>query len=157
MTISHILITTDLSPESLRPLVPVGELARALGARVTLLYVTEQMPITGLPVAGEPLVWPIDLAERMEGVRALLERQTDIFGGIDVKVEVTAAMDTAHQIIEYANEHDVDLIAMATHGRTGFRRLVLGSVAERVLRHSGVPVVVFPRPDEAQSEARKSA
>ncbi|MFC4246869.1 universal stress protein [Natribaculum luteum] len=43
-------------------------------------------------------------------------------------------------ILEYVDEHDVDLIVMATHGRTGFRRYVLGSVTEKVVRTSSVPV-----------------
>ncbi|MCA9721025.1 MAG: universal stress protein, partial [Gemmatimonadetes bacterium] len=48
-------------------------------------------------------------------------------------------------IAEYARTHEVDLIAMSSHGRTGFRHLVLGSVSEAVIRHADRPVLVFPR------------
>ncbi|MFT5462408.1 MAG: nucleotide-binding universal stress UspA family protein [Planctomycetota bacterium] len=41
----------------------------------------------------------------------------------------------------------MDLIALSSHGRSGFRRLVLGSVTEQILRHTSVPVMVFPRKD----------
>ncbi|MBC8404794.1 MAG: universal stress protein [Planctomycetes bacterium] len=50
-------------------------------------------------------------------------------------------------VAEYANENDVDLITMSTHGRTGFRRLVLGSVAESILHYAHVPVLCFPQPE----------
>ena len=52
-------------------------------------------------------------------------------------------------ILEYANEHDIDIIAMGTHGRTGVKRALLGSVTEDVVRHSEVPVLtVHQAPDE---------
>lgn len=47
------------------------------------------------------------------------------------------------EIIEYANEHEIDLIVMGTHGRTGLRHFLLGSVAERVIRHAGSPVLLI--------------
>jgi nucleotide-binding universal stress UspA family protein len=48
-------------------------------------------------------------------------------------------------VVDYAQQNDVDLIAMSTHGRTGFRHLALGSVAEAIIRHATVPVITFPR------------
>lgn len=157
MKLTHILMTSDLSPESLRACTPVSTLARALGARITLLHVTEDIPLAPLAATGEVLLLPSDLEERMDAARAHLERQCALFPGIDVKVDVISGVDAAQSIIEYAQQNDVDLIAMSTHGRTGFRHLVLGSVAEKVLRHSTVPVVVFPRPAAAEQAVKKSA
>lgn len=56
---------------------------------------------------------------------------------------VTAVVrgQTAPAILEYADEHDINLIVLGTHGRTGLDRLVIGSIAERVVRESPVPVV----------------
>ena len=56
----------------------------------------------------------------------------------------------AEAVTQYADTHDVDLIALTTHGRTGIRHLVLGSVAESILRHSHVPVLCFPPSKEAR-------
>lgn len=64
----------------------------------------------------------------------------------DVGYEVSTAVefgDPAEAIINYANLHGIDLIAMTTHGRTGMRRLLTGSVAEEVLRNVAVPVFLL--------------
>lgn len=67
--------------------------------------------------------------------------------GYGVKVEVQFG-DPAQRIVQYANEEGIGLIAMATHGRSGLGRLVMGSVAERVLRSSTAPVLLL-RPESA--------
>lgn len=50
--------------------------------------------------------------------------------------------EPAHTIIDYVKRHDIELVAMTTHGRTGISRLLMGSVAEQVLHHVGVPVLM---------------
>jgi nucleotide-binding universal stress UspA family protein len=55
---------------------------------------------------------------------------------------VLRAGDAATEILDYADERDIDLIAMATHGRSGLRRWLLGSVANKVLRTTDVPVLL---------------
>jgi nucleotide-binding universal stress UspA family protein len=158
MKIAHILIPTDLSGEALRPCLPIAELARTLKARITLLHVIVEFPIAGFAAPGESLTIPSDLDERLAAARALLEKQRPLFEGLDLAIEVVPGLDPAHQVVEFAENNQVDLIAMSTHGRTGFRHLVLGSVAEAVLRRSTVPVVVFPRPAaEAQRAHQKTA
>jgi nucleotide-binding universal stress UspA family protein len=63
------------------------------------------------------------------------------------------------EIVRYAEDHDCDLIVAGTHGRTGLSRLVEGSVAERVVRASSIPVLVVPihRPDEVAPSKRHPA
>ena len=63
--------------------------------------------------------------------------------GLDVKTEVLMG-PTAPAIVEYARESPQDIVAMATHGRSGFRRLLLGSVTEAVVRSSSDPVLIIP-------------
>jgi nucleotide-binding universal stress UspA family protein len=58
---------------------------------------------------------------------------------------VIRARKVGQAITEHAREHSFDLIAMSTHGRSGFRHLVLGSITENVLRSADRPVLVFPR------------
>ena len=66
-----------------------------------------------------------------------LERQ-----GVDVETETLLGVRPAPAILRYAEEHAVDLIAVATHGQGGLPRLVVGSVADKVLRAATVPVLV---------------
>lgn len=146
MNIRHVLVTTDLSPDSLRPCEPIADLARRLGARITLLHVVQDLRVAphGAPLA--PGMSAPDLEREKESARRALEEQRSTFGA-DLAVEpaVVSGNDTAQAIDDFAKKNGVDLIALSTHGRTGFRHLALGSVAEAVLRRSPVPVVVFPR------------
>jgi len=61
----------------------------------------------------------------------------------DVDTEVTVSEHPAHAIVDHAEADDFDCIAMATHGRSGIRRLALGSVADKVIRTSEIPVLTF--------------
>lgn len=141
-----ILLTTDLSEESLRTFKPMAEFAAAQQARVTLLYIVEDVPIVA---HGAPLAPPIhapsipSLIEDAE--KRIAEQAAEMPGGLDVQTCVISAPRVAEAIATYATEHDFDLIALSSHGRSGFRRLIHGSVAEAVLRHAHVPVLVFPR------------
>jgi nucleotide-binding universal stress UspA family protein len=149
MKIDHILVATDLSPESLRPCAPVSGLARQVGARITLLNVVQDLRVAphGAPLA--PAMSAPDVDRDIHHAKLALEEQrATVDADLDVKLDVVADNDTAQAIVDYAKKHQVDLIALSTHGRTGFRHLALGSVAESVLRRSPVPVVVFPREKE---------
>jgi nucleotide-binding universal stress UspA family protein len=146
MQIRKILLTSDLSDESERAFAPVAELATERGAKIVLLHVVDDVPI---PPAGAPLAPPLhapDLEATAEAARArLIEQSAKLGPRLEVEVAVSLGPDPARSIVEAAREHGADLIALTTHGRTGFRRLVLGSIAEGVVRHSHVPVLVIPR------------
>lgn len=149
MKISHILVATDLSPEAMSCIPSVAEMARSVGARITLLHVLESLE--AIP-HGSPLAPPLrDAAdpEDVEKARARLEERRAAFGpGIDIQLELLAGGDAAEEITKYASSNNIDLIAVTTHGRTGLRRIALGSVAEAVIRHSRIPVLVLPLPKE---------
>lgn len=146
MKISHILAATDLSQETTACISPIADLARSVGARITLLHVLETLEVIPRGAAFAPPL-EFDSAKTAEAARAQLEQRRSGFGpGIKLTVDVVHGGDIAEQITEYVGAHNVDLIAVATHGRTGFRHLVLGSVAEGVIRRSKVPVLVLPRP-----------
>ena len=148
MKLEHLLLTSDLSPESLRPFQEVKELAHQLGARMTLLSVVIDLQIAphGAPFA--PAVSSPDLEKDVAHARVALEEQRAALGDeVEVTIDVVAGPDVPKAICAYAREHGVDLIAISTHGRTGLRHLALGSVAEQVIRQSTVPVLSFQRPD----------
>jgi len=142
----HILIASDLSEEALRPFGTVVSLAEQWGAKITLLHVVHELVVAphGAPLA--PPVTSPDLPAEKKAAKEALEKQAQqLGGGAQVEVVVTSSPQVPAAINHYANEHEVDLIAISTHGRTGWRHLALGSVAEEVLRHSEIPVLTFPR------------
>jgi nucleotide-binding universal stress UspA family protein len=79
---------------------------------------------------------------------AMKEYQSQVPEGSNIECEVISGQRIPDAINHYAAAHDVDLIALSTHGRTGWRHLALGSVAEAVLRQAEVPVITFPRKKE---------
>jgi nucleotide-binding universal stress UspA family protein len=144
--VKHILIASDLSPEALLPFESMAKLARSIQAKVTVLHVVQDLLVAphGAPLS--PMIGSMDLGAEMESARAQLEVSCEGLKDVpDLAVEVISGVQIAQAINHYAEQNDVDLIAIATHGRTGWRHLVLGSVAEAVLRNSDVPVITFPR------------
>jgi nucleotide-binding universal stress UspA family protein len=143
--IQGILHPTDQSEESRGALAVARALARDLGARLVVLHVA-------LPVETVPGVIPYDVHLREEHDRLeALRKQLD---GPDLKTPVEAMLrrgKIATEILCAARESGCDLIVMGTHGRTGLRRLLMGSVAEAVVRGGDCPVLVVrgavPRPD----------
>ena len=147
MAQKHILLTTDFSEESYRAFAPVIDLAEALGARITLLYV---LPTMDHQPTGAPFVSPVPLPtdeELLQRARADLELLRDRFAGVELRLEARVGDDIGDTIKACADELGVDLVALASHGRGGLSRLVMGSVAQRVLKHSTVPVLVVPLRD----------
>lgn len=145
MKTKKLLLTTDLSDEALRPLAGLRELAEGRAIAITLLHVVPVLAVAPPGGPRAPVLRPADLeAEKKKAHQALAEIAKKL-AGLEVSVDVISAPDVADAICAYAGTHGFDLVAMSTHGRTGFRRLVLGSVAEHVLRHSPVPVLVYPR------------
>jgi nucleotide-binding universal stress UspA family protein len=153
MAIAHILVTSDLSPEAIRPCAPVASMARALGARITLLHVIQSAP-PSMAVSGERLSVPEDVQARIILARTQLELQSDALAGADLTVEVVTGFEVVETVLDYVASNKVDMIAMAKHDRSGLQRLVLGSVAEAIIRRSTVPVLVFPRPAGGANRGR---
>lgn len=149
MNIRHILVGTDLSQEARNRIPAMADLARALGARITLLHVVQTFEAVPHGSPFSPPLGPPANVKAMEAASAQLEERRSAFGSdIEIDTELVMGGDAAEAITAYAEAHDVDLIAVTTHGRTGFRRLALGSVAEAVIRHSRVPVLVLPLPKD---------
>jgi len=118
-------------------------LADTHGATLHGLYVVNTASLADLPMESS---WEgLSQALRKDGERALAD--VEAHAG-DVPVE-TAMVDgsPAREIVEYATENDCDVIVMGTHGRSGVGRLLLGSVAERVVRSSSTPVLTVRVPE----------
>jgi nucleotide-binding universal stress UspA family protein len=81
-------------------------------------------------------------AETKEYLISIAEEMTK--SGTRVEVELIVGGTADEAILDYTKENDIDLIIMSTHGRSGVHRWIFGSVAQRVLRHSPVPVLIVP-------------
>ena len=154
LDLGHVVLTTDLSDAAATPFLDVARLASVHRARLTLLHVVEELSAVphGAPLA--PPVPPADVEARVEKARRVAESQSRALqssldvsesGGLEVAVRVVHDEKPVRAIDQFVREHDVDLIALASHGRSGIRRLALGSVADALLRQSQVPMLVYPR------------
>jgi nucleotide-binding universal stress UspA family protein len=145
----RILVTTDFSANSDPGLAHAAELARRCNAPVTLLHVYETLKSR---LSGDPAYRRF---EDVEGeLRNGLERvYRERFDGA-LAVELLSGRSPADAIVAYARTHAFDLIVIATHGRTGVARLLVGSVAERVTRHAHCPVWTAHPPREDAVEHR---
>jgi universal stress protein A len=132
----HVLHPTDFSDASTVACEKAVDLARQCGAKLTVLHVYAN------PLMAEGFAYvPDPRPELEEQLRKVGNEQLPI--AVDRELRVGVA---AEQIVEYAREHHCDLIVMGTHGRTGLSHLLMGSVAESVLRHAPCPVMVV-RPE----------
>ncbi len=135
--VRNILVPTDFSDASLEALRHAKELALTYGAQITLLHAVEEVVYPsayGVEPANLPGPQVID---RVEDSLADLARTEIGYEHVVVQANVGYAPST---ILDYAETNEVDLVVIATHGRTGLERMLLGSVAERVVRRSPAPV-----------------
>jgi nucleotide-binding universal stress UspA family protein len=149
LDIHRILVPTDFSPPSERALEMAIEMARRFGAELTLFHAHE-LPAYVFPDGVMP-VSPQILAELERSMTAELERLATIVRAAGVSARIKTGVG-AHdvEICHYAEEMSADLIVMGTHGRTGLRHVLLGSVAEKVVRRAPCPVLTV-RPTEPQA------
>jgi nucleotide-binding universal stress UspA family protein len=156
--IREILCPVDFSDESREALHFGVELARLFGARLTLFNVY-QMPGYALP-EGVVLAGPEVLNELVDSIESDLRAWSDEARGLGAgEVAWETALGTpANEIERFARDHAIDLIVIGTHGRTGLRHVLLGSVAEKVVRHAPCPVLtVRPRDHALHAAAPASA
>lgn len=138
--IRRILCSVDLSATSKPAFEYAVALAAQLGAELELLHVY-QLPAYALPEGG--LEIPAGLEVELEN---RLQQQLDAFvkHSTDTSVKITTVLSKGIPYIEIthtAKQRQADLIVIGTHGRTGLAHLLIGSVAERVIRTSEVPVL----------------
>ena len=145
MEIRRILCPTDLSEPSRHALDHAVALAHFSRATVSLLYVHPTVTVTAY-APGIPLLPGATLTPPDE--QAVLQSLRDFAGeasGTAVSFEyVLRHGDAAREITEEATQSDAGLIVLGTHGRSGFEHLVMGSVAEKVLRKARCPVMTVP-------------
>ncbi len=146
----NILIPLDGSPLAEQSLDPAVKLGRLVQAEYTLVQVVEPLVLPGY----SPVAYAAGVAEQateslVETARTYLDSVAQRLRteGLEVHTRVLLDAQPARVILEDAEQHAISLIALATHGRGGISRLLIGSVADKVLRGSDAPVLLY-RPRE---------
>lgn len=147
----HILLPTDGSELSLEAIKAGIDLAKTQSATVTVYHALEPFPLYfhgGSKQLTPDLVQRLEreaqeAGERLAGEAARLAEQA----GVEVNADVDRPNSPAEGIVDAAKRLGCDLIFMASHGRSGLQRLLLGSVAQKVVVRSEVPVLVYRSPN----------
>jgi nucleotide-binding universal stress UspA family protein len=152
LNIRTILHPTDFSENSAHAFELACALARDFEARLLVLYVAEPVVVAAAEL---PMILPV-VVDTGEEARVQLEalRPNDPI----IRVEhLYREGDPAGEILCAAEECHADLIVMGTHGRSGISRLLLGSVAEAVLRKAPCPVLTIKEPSRVAAKASERA
>jgi len=143
MMFKHILVPVDGSPTSQTAVAKATDLAKAFGAQVTVIYVIDPYPFTGVGTDfayGQAEYLSAATAEANAAVHAA--KESFVNAGVKVDTSVIEAHTAWRGIVEAGVSLAADLIVMGSHGRSGLEKLVLGSVAQAVLSHTKLPVLV---------------
>ena len=149
LPVQKIVCPTDFSDLSYKALDAAVEMAEKLNAELHLIHVVAPVQQVysagGMDASAAPAFNVEEYTSEMkntasESLKSLAKDKAH--GKAEVKTDVLIGND-ADQIVGYADEKDIDMIIISTHGRTGFSRLLLGSVAEKVIRHTYKPVLLI--------------
>lgn len=152
MKITKILIAIDDNKFSENAAAYGFDLARLSGAEVGMAHIVEPIifptgssdALTATPFEGSAIADPELINAQAASSENIIEKTIKKFAG-DIKVtHFTEYGSTSEGILNCSREFGADLIVLGTHSRSGFERLLMGSTAEHVVRHSEVPVLVVP-------------
>jgi len=139
----HILVPVDGSATSLSAVSKAAELAKAFGSDVTAVYVLDPYPFTGVGADfayGQVQYLSAANAEASKALEEVAKAMAD--SGVKLNTLIGEGHAVHEGIVRVGENIGADLIVMGSHGRRGLEKLVLGSVAQRVLQVARVPVLV---------------
>lgn len=150
MNVKNILVPVDYSHSGDAAMAYAESLAKEYDAEIHLVHVYEQ-PFAyvdgGFASTPLPAVPPADLEAEEEKLKAITPAK-----GVKLRREFIVG-SPADELVNYAKEKAIDLVLMGTHGRTGLNRLLMGSVAERVVRRAPCPVLTIKQPAKELQES----
>jgi nucleotide-binding universal stress UspA family protein len=140
MQFKKILIAVDNSEHSKKAVRAGIQLAKKLDAQIALVCGVEYIVTTA-----DNMVMPVEILniQKTEAQKAL-EEMTKLYDGTHRVEQFVPEGSAKDEILSVADKWNADIIVIGTHGRTGLSHLLLGSVAEYVVRHAKVPVLVIP-------------
>ena len=144
MSYQHILVPVDDSPISYAAIEHAEKIAQAFGSEITVMSVLSVDPLRSVDfykVAPAITQYVLE-AEQNAQARLADIQQTFLNHGIKINTCIVRSVPPATGILNVADEIHADMIIMGSHGRTGLKKLVLGSVAQEVLGSSHIPVLI---------------
>jgi nucleotide-binding universal stress UspA family protein len=138
ISIEHVLCPIDFSEISHHALAHAAAIARWYEARLTILYVFPNLPTVDLP----PMVLENEDRDRL--IAQMRQFAGAIPAGVSVDFRVEAAGFVHDEIVAQIGASHADLLVLGTHGRSGFQRLFLGSISEKVIRKATCPTLIVP-------------
>jgi len=149
LPVKNILCPTDFSDPSYEALKAADELAAHFGATLHIINVVPLVPIVEAPIGVESASFNVaSYQQELEGqaqksLKNLAEQK--ITRGVSAVTEVLIG-NAAGEVIRYAGEKGIDMIVIATHGLSGWRRFISGSTTEQIVRQAACPVLTIRRP-----------
>ena len=149
ITLKKILVATDFSEPSDAALAYGRELARTFGASLTVLHIADNIltrayGAEGVVLADPELQREIETSAQRQVDAVLVDEDRKMLGAVGL---VITSNSPSAAIVTYARDASVDLIVMGTHGRGAIAKLLMGSVAERVVRIAPCPVLTVRHPE----------
>lgn len=149
MKINHILVPVDFSEYSDRAAEYAIFLAETFGAKLTLLHaivlfqedIEEESHL-------EEYQKVVEIKEAITRKKLQQHNEAANSKGVEIHTELLRGISPADVILQYVADQEIDLVVMGTHGRTGIKKWIYGSVAEKVVRLSSVPVLTIHHPIE---------
>ena len=138
--LNNVLVAVNFDDTSNVALVYARSLARTFGARLHVLHVMENLFLR--PMANDPRAIEAGTTKRL--LDCLTDDDRSALHAVPV---VRKSDDPADEIVKYAKSDGIDLIVMGTHGRPGLAHLLMGSVAEKVVRTAPCPVLTLRHPE----------
>lgn len=143
--VKRILAAVDFSDTSTEALAHAADLAGKLGASLDVVH-AYQLPVYALP-DGAVMATADFTARLSDDLQKELDRVAEPHRKAGLQVETHLVRGVPHaEIVRRAQDEGADMIVLGTHGRTGLEHLLLGSVAERVVRTSPIPVLTVRKP-----------
>lgn len=150
IAVKKIVVPTDFSEPSQEGFRKARQVAEHFGAELLVVHVTAPMPI--IPAGHGAIAFNVaDYRQEIESVSK--KRLEEFVAGERAasKVAMTPLVregEVAEEIVQAGRDHDADLIVIATHGYSGWKKLILGSVTEKVVRMASLPVLTINAPSD---------
>lgn len=154
MNVQRILFPTDFSDHSKAAETTACQLADLFGAELHVLHVLHDLFLTMPQTAAALLIPPQALEDVIQSAESEIQKVPAGWSGRHAVVRAVRIGSVYETIVQYARDNAVDLIVIGTHGRTGLRHVLLGSVAERVVRHADCSVLAVRSERPVRGEAK---
>lgn len=144
MSYQHILVPVDGSSTALTAVHQAAQLAKTYNSQVTILLVVTIDPFIGVEYVNAESQKEDAINRGRAMIQDILEEAKQVFSsqGVEANTKIVEGQEIYKEIVNAATEVNADLLVMGSHGRTGFKKLVLGSVAQKVLGEIYIPVLI---------------